>query len=218
MSILVCGKSLELSGPAQGAFEGVREVDGVVEGAPAIGRALLDSTRVSCRARGDVCRASRCLDCERFVNYVPSRDRRRVTIRCYWSGADRVRDLMVSAADVLAIPSDARVADARRLAAEYDRAVVLVVDRGVLVGVARRRDLEWAPSEHVIGAHATRRAWTIGPDASLADLAGIVSGHGTDVVLVIDDGGGLLGVVTRDDLREVGWSAAGQLGSAAGCR
>ncbi len=214
MSILVCGKSLALTGPAQGAFEGVREVDGVVFGAPPPGRALLDATRISCRARGDICNASRCLGCDRFINFVPSPDRHQVTIRCYWSSDDRVADIMVRAADVLAVPPDAPVAEARMLAVEYDRQLLLVVDHGVLVGVARRRDLEWAEGEHPVSRHLTRKAWTVKPEANLSDLAVILSERGAEFALVIDERGALVGVVTREDLRDVGWDGQQPLAQA----
>jgi len=205
MSILVCGKSIALAEPAHRAFEGVREVDGVVFGAPPAGRALLDATRISCRARGDICNATRCLGCTRFINFVPSPDRRRVTIRCYWSDDDEVGDLMTPAEDVLTVPADAPVAEACLLAAEYDRDVLLVVDSGVLVGVARRRDLEWADGEHPLSSHLTRQAWTVAVDASLADLSTILSNPGAEFALVLSSDGKLVGLVTRHDLRDVGW-------------
>jgi hypothetical protein len=209
MSILVCGRSLALVGSGEQTFEGVREVEGLVIGTPPRGprqaRRLLDATRVSCRAIGDICSAGRCVSCERFVNFVPSPDRRHVTIRCYWNGDDPVADLMTSISNIVAVPVDAEVGEARLLAAEYERDFLLVVDAGVLVGIARRPEIEWADPRRRVSELTTRKVWTVTPDATLADVARIMSRRDADCALVVDDDK-LVGMVTRDDLREVGWT------------
>ncbi len=189
-------------------FEGVREVEGIVVGVPPAGpgtaRALLRATHVPCRARGDICSAERCVSCHRFVNFSPSPDRLRVSVRCFWSGSDLVGDLMTKAQNVLSVPIDATAGEARRLIADYDREYLLVVERGVLVGVVRRTLLEWADAEQPVSSVTERRVWVTSASSSLDDLVEMVADRGADCVLVVEETR-LVGMVTRGDLREVGW-------------
>lgn len=208
MAILVCGRAVASSDAGDQKFEGVREVEGIVVGVPPAGpgtaRALLRATQVPCRARGDICSAERCLTCRRFVNFSPSQNRQRVTVRCFWSGTDLVGDLMTRAENVLSVPIDATAGEARRLIADYDREYLLVVERGVLVGVVRRTLLEWADAEQPVSVVTERRVWITSPNSTLDDLVEMVADRGADCVLVVDEAR-LVGMVTRGDLREVGW-------------
>ncbi len=205
---MVCGRAVATSEAGDRRFEGVREAEGIVIGVPPSGpgtsRALLRATQVPCRARGDICSAERCVSCHRFVNFTPSRDRRQVKVRCYWSGADLVGDLMTPARGVFAVPADATAGEARRLLSDYDREYLLVVESGVLVGVVRRTLLEWADSEQRVSTVTERRVWVTCSTASLDDLVEMVADNGADCVLVVDDTQ-LVGMVTRSDLREIGW-------------
>jgi len=208
MAILVCGRAVASSDAGDQKFEGVREAEGIVVGVPPVGpgtsRALLLATQVPCRARGDICSAERCLSCHRFVNFTPSRDRRQVMVRCFWSGSDLVGDLMTQAENVLSVPIDATAGEARRLIADYDPEYLLVVERGVLVGVVRRTLLEWADTEQSVSSVTERRVWVTSPTSSLDDLVEMIADRGADCVLVVEETR-LVGMVTRGDLREVGW-------------
>jgi len=207
MAILVHGRTLKAIDGGGRTFEGSRSVDGMVaSGAATPVPLLLRSTRIHCRASGHVS-AERCLSCHRLISVRPARDRSRVTIRCLWTEVDPVTDLMTPTSHMLVVPADASAADAVHAAAEHDRDLLLVVDHGVLLGVARRQVLEWAEPERSLSSLVNRRSWVASADATLADVAEMVGDQRADLVLVVHDGE-LLGVVTREDLLEIGWEPA----------
>jgi CBS domain-containing protein len=210
MAIFVTGRVLETMGDSEmtsDCFDGVREARGVVSGPPPRGpgaiRSLLHATHIGCRATNAIARADRCLSCRRFVNFVPSPDRSEVTIRCAWSGNDPVTELMVPAARLLAVPAMARAGEARRVARDYEQELLLVVDGCALVGTVRRGILEWAAADRLVSSLTQRRLWVATPQTTLADCARMLLDQPIDAVVIAEDGG-LRGLLTRADLREVG--------------
>ncbi|HUH00398.1 MAG TPA: CBS domain-containing protein [Kofleriaceae bacterium] len=210
MAIFVTGRVLDTIGDSQMTsddFDGVREARGAVHGAPPTGpgssRSLLHATYIGCRATNSIARADRCLSCKRFVNFVPSADRREVTIRCAWAGDDPVTELMVPAARLLAIPARAHAGEARRVARDYEQELLLVVDGCALVGTVRRGILEWAAADREVSSLTQRRLWIATPHTTLADCARMFLDQPIDAIVIAEDSG-LRGLLTRTDLREVG--------------
>lgn len=210
MAIFVTGRVRRvMADQAAGSddFDGVREVRGMVaarsQGKRRTSRELLQATYIACRASNTIARADRCVGCKRFVNFVPSPDRTEVTIRCAWSGDELVTELMVPIARLLAVPASSRAVEARHLASDYEQDLLLVVDGGVLVGVVRRRILEWSAADREVRSLIERRTWIASPRATLADIARMLIDEPLDAVMVAEEGD-LLGVITRSDLRDVG--------------
>lgn len=210
MAIFVTGIVLETIGDSEMSshcFDGVREVRGTVSGPPSRGpgasRRLLHATHIGCRATNAIVRADRCLSCKRFINFVPSPDQTEVTIRCAWSGDDPVAELMVPAARLLALPAKARAGEARSVARDYQQELLLVVDGCALVGTVRRSILEWAATDRQVSSLTQRRLWVVRPHTTLADCARMFLEQEIDAI-VIAEHGGLRGLLTRADLRDVG--------------
>lgn len=206
MTVQVLGRVVAECGGSSEPAEGVREVVGSVMATPdvrLIGRALLDATRVSCRATNAVGSAGQCTACERFVNYRPSADRKHVTVRCSWTGRDQVRSLMRPVDSVLVVPRDSTLGQALRLANEYEQRYVMVVDDGILVGLLDTASVDTRRRLDDVRAHMSRQLWVTFPDATLADARRIMLDNGVDVLPVID-GTRLRGTLLREDLVEVG--------------
>lgn len=185
-------------------FECVREVGAVVGGGARRGPALLGAARLSCQKGGTPRTAIDCLGCSRFVNYVPRPEERRVVIRCLWSTADVVNEVMTVAGFLHAVTSMTKVRQAEALARHAGVRHLIVVDDGALAGVICRCDLmpDALPGE-VVADHMSYPVWVVSPATTLLDAALIMRELQVGSLLVAD-GDELRGVVTRGDLRRIG--------------
>jgi hypothetical protein len=203
MKILVTGRTLARGAGPSARFETARQCQAQVTTGQADlrdARALLAATEVPCLETGGITSGARCLSCTRLVSFFPGPDRRSITVRCLWTDDDRVTTVMVPAARLAALPRDASAADASRVAADYQQDQVLVLDRGVLLGVVRRSILEWADPERRVDQLCRRQSWILGADASLGDAVGVFAVDGAEYILVVD-GGALVGMISREQLR-----------------
>jgi len=84
------------------------------------------------------------------------------------------------------------------------RHLPVVDDRNTLVGVLSDRDVLHlrATNKHVADV-MTRDVITVSPDAPAIEAASIMLDHKISSVLVVDDAGTLVGVVTQTDYLEV---------------
>lgn len=209
MTVHVLGRVVEETGSANEDREGVRETLGTVVGEPLIqsglnaAQALLHATRVTCRKSATTGSASRCIDCERFVNYRPSRDGQYVTIRCRWDGSDPVRLLMHPISAVVTAPPDCTLGQAISLASDYNLRHLLVVDNELVCGIVDLLYVDQRNGERPITSVMSRRMWITFADATLGDAARIFEERGVDALPVVDNGR-VLGLLTRDDLNDVG--------------
>lgn len=196
------------------SFEGIREVVAPVEPpagagqhAHARGVDALDRIRIACQPGSELHSGSECRRCARFVNWLPSADRTRVTVRCLWRESDRVADLM---AHLSAIPVVSEEASLRQAIAEAGRAgmhrYLVVAENGGFRGFVAIQGLQAGPDE-TVRDRMTRPSWSVSADATLGELVGVMKAYETDVVPVLADGQ-LLGVVTRAALCEAGLSEA----------
>lgn len=209
MTVHVLGRVVAESGSAAEDREGVRETLGTVVGEPLLhsgmnaARALLHATRITCRKTGATGSASRCIDCERFVNYRPSRDHQYVTIRCRWDGSDPVALLMRPIGAVVTAPPDCSVGEAVSLASDYNLRHLLVVDNELVCGIVDLKYIDQSNGERSITGVMSRRMWITFADATLADVARLFEESGVEVLPVVEDNR-LVGLITRDDLKDVG--------------
>jgi CBS domain-containing protein len=119
-----------------------------------------------------------------------------------------VRELATTPA--LTCPSTATVEDAARLMAEANVGFLCVLDgEGRLVGVITDRDIVVrAVARHraavaTVGDVMTRHAASVGEHASVADAASVMSDHQCRRLVVTDDAGAPVGVLSLDDLLRV---------------
>src|SRR5690606_20563417 len=124
------------------SFEGIREVVAEVDAAAgpaagagqrahARGAGALERIHLACQPGGELHSGAACRHCVRFVNWVPSRDHARVTIRCLWRESDPVADLMALAPTLPVVRPDTRLREAARLAMPY----LIVAEGGRFLGV-----------------------------------------------------------------------------------
>ena len=190
------------------SFEGIREV--VAEVHPtAVASALqngaiLQSARINCQAGGMVHDGAYCKECTRFVNWVPSADRSKVTIRCLWSESDLAGDLMASAAVLVTARPDMPMAEAaaetRRLQATH----LLVENEGRFEGVIYEQDMG---EGELVRDRMVRPPWVLPPAATLREVVDMMLAHDTDFLPIVANDT-LLGMITRADLIGAGLESA----------
>ncbi len=210
MTVHVLGRVVvESDASDEDAMEGVRETVGTVVGLPLTStgpnaaRALLGATRLTCRQSGATGSAGRCIDCQRFVNYRPSRDRQHVTIRCRWNGEDPVRLLMRPSAALVLAPRESTVGQVMDLAADYNLRYLLVVDNELLCGMVDLKYVDQTNRERPISRVMSRRMWITFPTSTLADAVRILRDSGVEALPVVEESR-LVGMITREDLADVG--------------
>lgn len=115
----------------------------------------------------------------------------------------RVRDVMTP--DVLGIVPSAPLEVALRMMVEAAVHHLPVVDDGRCLGVVHEPDVLWRLWSAVgvlpptVGAVVRRPALAVAVDDTVPVVAGRMVDEGTDVALVLEDGG-LVGIVTGTDL------------------
>lgn len=189
--------------PRAEAFEGVRQVEGWIRLCGHRGRSLLEATHLRCQAGGRVHSAAECLDCPRFVNYVPI-DERHIMVRCIWGPDDLVRDLMTLASQVAVVAPSVRVSDAARRARAIGVKHLLVCTDDTLVGVVCRcRLVPPILAGETVADRMSERLWTISDTDHLSDAAAIMLEHEVGFLPVVRRGV-VLGVISRGDLLRAG--------------
>lgn len=186
------------SGTTPPHFEGLRQMTAPLPpGVETIKDALL-SARLRCR-RGDPPHDGvACLVCPHLVNFVRTDDT--LLVRCLYCDDDPVHEIMTLASAAVTVtltttPERAAwEAEAQRV---HD---LLVLDGDRLVGVVDCIDLRNAAS---VAAIMDTAPPCVSPSATLGEIVALVQETGARLVLVID-GGDLIGLVTRGDLARAG--------------
>lgn len=192
-------------------IDGVREITAPTtrspSGPPRGARELLRSARLRCQKGGPEHTALDCVDCPHFVNYVPSPDRRRLTVRCVWSDDDPVAALMTRAGAFVTVAGETTIAEADERARTEGIRHLFVTDGTALVGLVCRCDLVTAMADGVgerpVRARMTRSLVVVRPDATLAEAARTMRTAHVGCLPVVWRGD-LCGVITRGDLRRAG--------------
>lgn len=195
------------------SFEGIREVVAEVEPATgpgqrahAGGAGALERIRIACQPGGELHGGAACRQCVRFVNWVPSHDRTRVTIRCLWRESDPVADLMARAPSLPVVHPDTRLREAAAEAALLATPYLVVAEDGCFLGVLRAQDMG-AGGELRARDRMVAPGCSVPATATLGDVAALMRARDAEVVPVID-ADGLVGVITRAALRDAGLDAA----------
>jgi hypothetical protein len=193
------------------SFEGIREVVAPVEplaGQPARahGPDALEHIRIACQPGGEFHSGGECRRCARFVNWLPSRDRTHVTVRCLWRESDRVADLMAYVSVLPVVSEETTLSEAVTEAERAGIPYLVVAEDGDFRGLLAIRGLQAGPGE-TVRDRMMRPTWSVSADASLGDTVSVMKANETDLVPVLADGE-LLGVVTRAALCEAGLAAA----------
>jgi CBS domain-containing protein len=126
----------------------------------------------------------------------------------------RVRDIMTSPA--LVVGPEATVPAANALMKQHKIRHLPVVEEGRLVGMISRGDLREASitasinadqyelhfmlNKLTVGRLMTRKVFTITPDALLVHAAELMTDHKIAGLPVVDEKGGVIGIVTESDL------------------
>lgn len=148
--------------------------------------------------------ASNCLQCPRFVNFVPQAQS--VRVRCLWTDSDPVEDLMTLESELITVNPTTTIEEADRRARANAVRHLLVVEQGRLTGVLCRCDLVEPPlGNETVADRANHCPWTIGPDTTLGQAALLMRERKVGMLPVIARRE-LLGVITRGDLRRAGVS------------
>lgn len=136
-----------------------------------------------------------------------------------------VGDLMTTAANLITVPPQTPILEARRLMLDKRIRHLLVTDADRLLGIVTDRDIRLnLPSQatslsvweinHLltkltVGEVMTRAVITIGPDREARDAAVLMLDHAIGA-LPVTDGGQLVGIVTEADiLRGFVWLTGG---------
>ncbi len=121
-------------------------------------------------------------------------------------GETRVREVMVPRTDIVAIPAESTVADARRVVLEAGHSRVPAY-RGTIdeiVGVLHARDLlrAWAEGNEAAPVTPLLRPAFFVPETQTTSALLAQMRTRTRIALVVDEYGGLAGLVTLEDLLE----------------
>lgn len=195
------------------SFEGIREVVAPIElpagagpHARGGGADALAHIRIACQPGSELHSGLECRRCARFVNWLPSPDRTRVTVRCLWRESDRVSDLMAHVSAIPVVAEETALSEAIAEAARAGMRYLIVAGNGGLRGLLPVLGLPAEPGE-TVRDRMMRPGWSVSADATLGEVVGVMKAHATDVVPVLA-ADRLLGVVTREALCEAGLAAA----------
>lgn len=110
-----------------------------------------------------------------------------------------VRHLMTR--NVKTVPADLPLADLpQRMFAEHHLGFPVVNESGQVVGMVSLRNLERLDGEGVVGQIMSRPVSTIHEDASALDAFQLMGKNNFGRVVVTDDAGGMVGIITKTDL------------------
>ena len=141
-----------------------------------------------------------------------------------------VEELMTTAANLITVPPETPILEARRLmldkrirhllVTEDDRLVGIVTDRDIRLNLpSRATSLSVWEINHLllkltVDEVMTRGVITIGPDREARDAAQLMLDHAIGA-LPVTDGGTLMGIITETDvLRAFVWMSGGQTSAA----
>ncbi len=208
MAIRVKGDLIEVAEPSNQSFDSMREARAPVAGCETRGprghKRLLEQVRLTCVKGGPVHDGIECLECERFVNYVPSPDGSQVSIRCRWNEDDPISDIMTPSDALVTVTSASTLQVAEELAIQEGIHHLLVVNSDELVGVICRCDLSPRPrSSRTVGERMASSMWIASPTATLGEAVSVMRDQRIGCLPVVE-GEDLVGVVTRTDLARVG--------------
>ena len=190
-------------------FEVVRErkLDVPPQATRARNKQLLASVPLSCDVprRSTRCLdATRCLACPKFVNYVPSRDYRQVTIRCLWNDSDAVQGVMTTADRIVSVHPSIGVIEADEIARQRGIRHLVVCEDQEFLGIVCRCDLlPPVGSTETVADRMAACAWTVDSRATLGQVVATMAAKAVGVLPVVEDGL-LQGLITRGDLRRLG--------------
>lgn len=164
----------------------------------------LMSARVTCRRGGSAHRGDECYECRRFVSWHFGPEDGQLTIHCRWTGADPVGALMtgVHVLQTVSPLLTVREADARARASGVRH--LPVIQRGRLAGMTCRCDFVGAEPGARVCDVMSRRVVTITPTTTVDGALDAMARARVGALPVVVSGP-LLGIVTRGDLRRVGF-------------
>jgi hypothetical protein len=160
-------------------------------------RTLFASSHLHCQRGGPERSGEECLACARIVSIRPSDGRRTITIRCLWTEADPVTDVMTLAERAVCVAPETPIADADALAAREEVHHLLVVEDREVVGVTCRCALVGPAG--LVGARMIPHVWTVPATTTLGQAAQAIRDLEVGL-LVVADQGELLGVVTAAEI------------------
>ncbi|HIJ67653.1 MAG TPA: IMP dehydrogenase [Planctomycetes bacterium] len=104
--------------------------------------------------------------------------------------------------DPVVLSPDVSVLIARELMSEQNVSGIPIVESGKLVGILTRRDLKFLRDDSVnVGKVMTRANLVTGPaDTTLEQAKDILQEHKVEKLLLVDDKGGLAGLITMRDI------------------
>jgi len=180
------------------------EVIGEVERGENYAWRLLRAARLRCQAGARAHDALECVACPRFVNFLPTQDRKSVTIRCQWTEDDCVGAVMQLAVAALRVTPQTRLATADARARLRGVRHMLVFEQGDLVGVACRCRLVPPILENeTVADRMSTNFVTLKPWATLEEAATLMAEERTGCVPIVAEGK-VHGVITRGELLRMG--------------
>jgi CBS domain-containing protein len=122
--------------------------------------------------------------------------------------AEEIKIADVMTPNVITCKPNDTIVDAARKMAQYNIGSVVVVDeKGVIVGILTEGDIVRRvvargldPSKTLVGDVMTRNPVTIFSDASLVAAADLMKRKGIGHLPVVDNDGRLVGIITRTDI------------------
>jgi hypothetical protein len=159
---------------------------------------------VQCQTGGPIRSGSDCLACQHFRGWRAGPGSDEVTLSCCWSDRDPVWERMTTAFALATVGPATPCTAADEIARRHDVRHLVVVDAGRVVGVLCRCDLYPRPrAKERVADRMSSDVLAVPPLATLGDVVAALSGLGIGCLPVVD-GGRLVGMITRGDLRRSG--------------
>jgi CBS domain-containing protein len=183
-------------------FEGLRVVTARL-GRPASGDPLA-SAEIYCQKGGPRKSGLDCRECSRLAHYRLGPAAGEITIFCTWRSDERVDALMTRATALVEVEPETTLDAADELARASGVRHLPVFSHGALVGMLCRCDLAepWPEGARVVSRMACPVV-DVPPTASLGEALETMNRQRVGC-LAVTGGSGLLGLITRGDLRRAG--------------
>ncbi len=187
------------------SFETLREVTAEVDRplpVESTARQVMRASHLHCQKGGHELTGGQCMDCARIVSIRPSPGKSYVTVRCLWTEADVVDDVMTLAPAVVTVRSTDTVGHAHQVATRAHVHHLLVADDEQVVGVVCPCALAPAGTpagEQRVAEVMDPEVFTVPRRTSLASVAEAMERLEVGIVMIAEDDK-LIGIVTLRDL------------------